>query len=368
AMVLLRRPPEVAVAGPLVGLAPPVVVPNVGAFASEVGKLLLAVCAGGAVLSLVSAESRKSALPLVLVASFAALAMSFHVPLGPSRYAPAVLAGLVCAFVLGAPMLGAIVLAVARARVPFAEANAALVVVLELVLPVRSVDETATRRDSRLAHAATIWNDIAWGAAPPASVLLVSDRGTMRRIASARAVGQMRADLVVVPAYDVLGREGQRALVTEPKLAPLYRDLALGASPEELSLSQLGGERPVLATFDPKWDRALSRHLVPLGLTSRFASEPRGASERKKALEAFVPAKERLLAATVAKQDPELAAATTTLLRARAIGMAATGERDILARALDDLRAFSPDDPVGLTLVRRVVTTKGPIDVRDLSP
>ena len=48
--------------------------------------------------------------------------------------------------------------------------------------------------------------------------------------------------------------------------------------------------------------------------------------------------------------------------------MAACGERDVLSRALDDLRPFAPDDAVANTLVRRIVTSKGPIDVHDLSP
>jgi len=73
---------------------------------------------------------------------------------------------------------------------------------------------------------------------------------------------------------------------------------------------------------------------------------------------------------TLASQasDGDYASATATLLRARAIGMAATGERELLSRALDDLRAFAPNDALGATLVRRMVTTKGgPIDVRDLT-
>ena len=95
--------------------------------------------------------------------------------------------------------------------------------------------------------------------------------------------------------------------------------------------------------------------------------EPRGASERRKALDSFLASKDRLVRIAVAKRDLDLASATASLLRARAIGMAATGERDILSRALDDLRAFAPEDPVSATLVRRLVTTKGPIDVHDLA-
>jgi hypothetical protein len=366
-MALTRRPPETSVQGPLFSFVERTGVTTPMAFASsEVGLLLLAVCVGGTALSLWVARARRIALPLVLVVAAGALAVELHAPSGPERFGATVLAGLLAAFSLGATMLGALVLAIARARVPFAEASAALVVVLELVLPVRSIDETTTRRDARAAHASAIWNDVAWGSLPPAAVVLVAERGTMRRIASARVSGQMRGDLVMVPAWDVQGRQGQRALLREPKLAPLYRDMALGVAPEELSLTQLGAQRPVLATFDPQWDRTLARHLMPIGLTSRFEPEPRGASERKKALDGFLPAKDRLVRITMAKKDAELAVATATLLRARAVGMAATGERDILSRALDDLRAFAPDDPIGAALVRRIVTTRGPIDVRDL--
>jgi hypothetical protein len=341
---------------------------------AEIGPMLLVAFAGGVCMCALvvsrprtgsEARVRRLAFALVLVAACGVL--SIMLSAAPHQYAPSLLAGALGAHILAGPILGVIVLSIARAPVPFAEASAALVVLLELVLPIKAIDETSARRDLHAPNAAAVWNDIAWGSAPPASVILVADQGTMRRIASARAVGEMRADLVIVPAYDVQGREGQRGLILEPKLAPLYRDVALGVPPEELSLSQLGAERAVLATFDPKWDRALSRHLVPLGLTSRFEPEPRGASDRRQALEVFTSAKDRLVAIAVARRDPDLAIATAVLLRARAVGMAATGERDVLARALDDLRAFDPDDPVGMTLVRRIVTTKGPIDVHDLS-
>lgn len=369
-VVLVHRAPELSLSGSsMFALFPPSATKPIAlmAFASsEIGTTLLAVCALGVAISF-AADVRRLAAPLAGVVVIGALSIAlFHAPAGPTRFTAPVLAAVLAAFMLGATTLGALVIAISRTKVPFAEASAALIVVLELVLPIKAIDETMTRREARLPHATAIWNDVAWGPAPPASIVLVADRGTMRRIESARATGEMRGDLVIVPTFDVQGLEGQHALIAEPKLAPLYRDMALGVPPEELSLAQLGAERPVLATFDPKWDRALSRHMVPVGLTSRFEPEPRGASDRKKALDAFTPLKDHLVRATVAKKDPELAASTAILLRARAIGMAATGERDILSRALDDLRAFAPEDPVGSTLVRRIVTTKGPIDVKDL--
>lgn len=361
-IALGRRAPEISLLIPAVERTAHV--GPLGFALNEIGIVLGVAGVAGALL----ASSRPSARPLAgaVLAGLAALAL--HAPSGPNRYAAALLAGLVAFYMLMANALALLVLVIARARVPFAEASAAMVVLIELVLPVRSADEAFTRRDARAPHAAAIWNDLAWGSAAPAAILLIHDRATMGRIASARATGDFREDLVVVPAYEVQSRAGEHALLAEPKLAPLYRDMALDVPPEELSLSQLGAQRPVLANFDPKWDRALSRHLVPLGLTAKFEPEPRGASDRVRALDAFHVQKDRLVRIAIAKKDAELAAATATLLRARAIGMAATGERDVLSRALDDLRAFAPEDPVGTALVRRIVTTKGAIDVRDLKP
>ncbi|MDB4934380.1 MAG: hypothetical protein JWP87_1352 [Labilithrix sp.] len=371
--VLARRSPEIAIAAARpfassIGERGSVHV-ALSAFASaEVGTLILVAAAAGAVLTALVPAARTSLASLLGVVLAGAIGLSLQVASGPAQFAAVVLAATCALHVLAAIAFAAAVVAIGSARVPFAEASAALVVVLELVLPVRAADETLSRRDTRASHAAAIWTEAAWGAAPPAAVVLVSDPMTMRRIAASRATGEMRADLVVVPTFAFPSRTTDRALKAEPKLAPLYRDVALGSTPEELSLATLATQRPLLAGFDPRWDRGLARHFVPVGLTTRFEPEPRGSSDRRRGLDAFTPAKERLVRVAVAKRDAELAAATATLLRGRAIGMAACGERDVLSRALDDLRPFAPEDAVASTLVRRIVTTKGPIDVRDLAP
>ena len=373
AAALARRTPEIAISAvkPLassIGERPGAPL-AVGAFAAaEIGTVMLAAAAAGVVLTALVPSARKWLLSLLGVMAVGALALSLRAAGGPSHAASAVLAATCVVHLFGAVGLGLAVVAISRTRVPFAEASAALVVVLELVLPVRAADETSVRREAGAAHASTVWNEVAWGAAPPASVLLVSEPTTMRRIAASRATGQMRGDLVVVPTFSMPSRATDRALKAEPKLAPLYRDIALGSPPEELSLATLATQRPMLASFDPRWDRGLARHFIPVGLTTRFEPEPRGASDRRKGLDAFTAGKDRLVRVAVAKRDPDLAAATASLLRARAIAMAACGERDVLSRALDDLRPFAPDDPVANTLVRRIVTSRGPIDVHDLVP
>lgn len=334
----------------------------------EIGTLMLVAAGAGAVLAGLVPAARRSLASVLGVVAVGAIAPYLGVPHGPSHVAPVVLAASAAVHVLAAIALAAAVVAIGTAPVPFAPASAALAVVLELVLPVRAADETLGRRETRASHATTVWNEAAWGAAPPAAVVLVSDPVTMKRIAASRATGEMRADLLAVPTFALPSRATDRALKAEPKLAPLYRDFALGSTPEELSLGTLATQRPLLAGFDPRWDRGLARHFVPVGLTTRFEPEPRGSSDRKKGLEAFTPVKERLVRVAVARRDPDLAAATATLLRGRAIGMAACGERDVLSHALDDLRPFAPEDAVASTLVRRIVTSKGAIDVHDLSP
>jgi hypothetical protein len=144
--------------------------------------------------------------------------------------------------------------------------------------------------------------------------------------------------------------------------------MALVSAPDEHSLSSLAATRPVVMPFEPRWDRTLARHLVPVGLFARFASEPRGTSDRKKALEAFAPSREALARAITSPRDPELLATTATLLRARALGLAASGDRELTARALDDLRPFSPADPIAAELVKRLLAARGIIDVKDLAP
>src|SRR5262249_48642933 len=120
--------------------------------------------------------------------------------------------------------------------------------------------------------------------------------------------------------------------------------------------------------FDPRWDRALARHLVPVGLVSRFEPEPRGTSDRRHALDVARLDLAWLERTATNPCDPELCAAAASLLRARAVGYAAAGDREMVARGLDDLRPFAPADRVASELVRRVVTGKGAIELKDLAP
>ncbi|MGH7294210.1 MAG: hypothetical protein ACRELB_04725, partial [Polyangiaceae bacterium] len=241
----------------------------------------------------------------------------------------------------------------------------AMVLLLELVLPVDSADEALVRTLPRAAGASALWDDLAWGTLPPRAVVLLSEPRIGRRAAAAFAEGSLRGDVAVLPAY-VRGAALDRELVKDPALIPLWRDLELQGSPSEAALSSLASARPLVSAYEPRWGRALGKHLVPLALLDRFEPEPRGASDRRKALEAFAPRRERL--ARVAGKDPELAQAAAYLLRARALDVAASGDRDLVGRAVEDLHAFAPEDPVGTAIVARLVLGHGSAKVDDLRP
>jgi hypothetical protein len=240
-----------------------------------------------------------------------------------------------------------------------------MVLVLELAIPVDSADEALLRTLPRANGATALWDDLAWGELPPRTVVLVTDVRLGRRAAAAQATGTLRGDLAVVPAQ-TRGAVASRVLSQDAALVPLWRDLELAGTPSEASLSSLSSVRPLAMAFEPRWGRALGRHLVPVALLDRFEPEPRGASDRKRALDVFAPKRERL--ARAAGKDPELAESTAYLLRARALDVASSGDRDLVGRTVEDLHAFAPDDPVGTAIVARVVLGKAGSRVEDLRP
>jgi hypothetical protein len=125
--------------------------------------------------------------------------------------------------------------------------------------------------------------------------------------------------------------------------------------------------------YEPRWAHATGRHLVPAALLDRFAPEPRGTSDRRRALDAFAPQRDRLASrvgpgSERVARDPELASATAYLLRARALAVASSGDRDLIGRAIEDLHAFAVDDPVAAQIVARMTLGRGAPKLDDLRP
>jgi hypothetical protein len=344
----------------------------------DVGVASCLLIIAGAALGARVVAARPAVAAMGALASGGLIAMAVGAPAGPTRYGAPVLAGVGAGYVLAAIAMQALVQAVSRARLPFARASAAMILVLEGALPARAADDTSARADDRAKGTTSAWDRAAWGSFPAGAVVLVRDRRVQTRLYADRAAGELRADLALVPLFDLGGRGALRELGRDPKLAPIWRDATLLGAQEEWSLSSLAQERPLVAPYDPTWDRARARHLVPVGLFARFEPEPRGGSDRRRALDDFSPSvsppggallpseRDRLIKAI--EGDPELLGLTARLLRARLVAIAAASERDVVAHALDDLRPFSPRDTVAAELVRRMATSHGAIEVKDLAP
>jgi len=344
----------------------------------ELGALLLVAAVVGTVLALLVPRARATAAALVVMTAAGLACGWLGAPLGPTRFGAAVLAAVACACVLAGVAMQALVRAIAGARVPLARASAAMVLVLELAAPVEIADEGHGRASVRphgappwLDSPAATWDDAAWGVLPPRAVVVVSDRTVWRRAAAAEATGALRGDVTVVPTF-AHGKAAARVLARDAELVPLWRDLELAGAPGEASLSSLAAARPVAMAFAPAWTHVLAKHLVPAGLFDRFEPEPRGTSDRRKGLDWFLPKRERLARAVARAHDkrfadPEIADAAAVLLRQRLLDLAASGDRDLVGRAVDDLHAFAPDDPTAAEVVQKMVLGR-PRDSRSPQP
>ena len=291
---------------------------------SELGAAVAIFALAGTALAIVVARARPICAALVAVA-LTGLAWGRVLACGPSSYGPPVLAALAATCLLAGPGMQALVRLVASARVPMARASAAMVLLLEVVLPVDVADETLGRAPS--AGAVAAWDDVAWGELPAEAVVLVSDDGAWQRAVTARARGALRADVTLISVDPAgAGPLTRRALASDPSLLPLWRDLEIAGAPSEASLGAVAAVRPLLMAYEPRWGRILAGHLVPDALFDRFELEPRGASDRRIALTAFAPLRDRL--ARLLRDDRALDAATARLLRARALLFATLDSRD----------------------------------------
>ncbi|MGD0673986.1 MAG: hypothetical protein ABSC94_01120 [Polyangiaceae bacterium] len=307
----------------------------------EVGLVLVVLGLAGTVLAWTVPRARSLATGLFAMA-LSGLAMSWiGAPVGPTRYGAPILSALAAWGALAGVALQAAVRAVLTARLPYAQASGVMVLTLECALPVGTGDEMLLRLERRSAEAESAmraWNDLAFGTLPPRSVLVLSDPDPFSRALAARAQGVLRGDVILVPAFP--GRSPlAKDMAVDPALIPLWRDLAMRGMPDEASLSSLAATRPVITLYEPRWGTAIARHLLPLALFDRFEPEPRGATDRRKALDDF--ARERDDLATRTRHDPELSTTTRRLLEARALAMPALGDRALAERAQADARAFA---------------------------
>jgi len=332
---------------------------NLAAFAhSELGWLGLATAGVGLTLAALVPRARPLAVALAVLTLINGAAILLGAPAGPDRYAASPLAVIAAMNLLAAVGMQAAVRAVARANVPLAQASAAMVVVLELTFPAVALDEASLRATDRKNKLGSHWDEIALANLPERSIMLVSDPRVLRHLIADQAMHTMRGDLVIVTLHDIGGSSTLRALAAEPKLAPVIRDVALTGAATEFSLASLAGARPLFVQYDSKWDKSLTRHLVPGGVFDKFEPEPHGVTDRKKALEAFLPLRVKLAREVASPRDVEMTAISASLMHSRLDALMAIDERETQPRAVEDLRAFAPDDPIANRLAFKLIASR----------
>jgi hypothetical protein len=341
---------------------------------SELGTALPALAIAGAVIAFLRPRVRPAASALVALVALGAAAAWARTPHGPARFAGVSLAATEALCLLAGFALQEIVLWVARTRLPFARASAAMIVLIELALPVAEADESLARDTSPArVQAASSWNDLVFGVLPPRTVIVATDPRLLERARAARAVAELRGDIAVVAATGTGVSLEPRTLAGDVALVPLRRDLELSGVPSEAALSSLAAVRPTVFVYEPQWGRAIARHLVPSVLLDGFAPEPRGVSDRRRALDDLAPQRLRLVRTVTRSGDPperdlDLVRATAYALRARCLELASGADRDLVGRAIEDLHAIAPDDAIAAQIVARMAGIRGAPRVDDLRP
>ena len=306
----------------------------------QLGWLGLGLAGAGIVAALLASGARPLAVGLVgVVAASAGAIASGGSAVGPTQYGAVTLAGVAGLALLSAAAMHELVRMVHRARVPLAPASAAMIVLLEVAFPVALFDETSIRCEERTRAAKVAWHEALFGGLPARTVLLANDGRFLEHLSALRAANLLRGDLAVVSTAHLYARPAMRALSREPKLAAFFRDMALNGLPSEWGFTTLASERPLAVLFEPAWDKSIARHLIASGALDLFHPEPRSTLERKRALEAFSPVRERWEQLLASPENPDVRALVAIPLHARADALAANHERELAARTEDDVRA-----------------------------
>jgi hypothetical protein len=344
-----------------------------GAWLEDVGVVSAALALGGFAVGLARARTRRSMVPwLALLLCDLAYPASRVGVLTPDPFAPIRLLSLIGLALAGAVIVQGAATGLRRARIPFAEPAAVLLIAFHFTLAFVSAEASAYAADRRAQNGAEIWTDEALAAAPPDALLLVRSEAYAYRLWAAADARGERPDLTVVP-LPLLERGNVRAklLGETPELAPLIREMAVSGRPSEFAMSSLADARTLLVEFDPTWDPRLREHLLLRAFWMQFTAHPLARSDRKASLQRGNQGFSRVLEATSQPgfRDAATRAVLSATLRERAIVLASLGDREVAAGVAEALAKLDPTDPLPRELkVRLNARARGAVDVAGLLP
>ncbi|HTQ03334.1 MAG TPA: hypothetical protein VMI54_05735 [Polyangiaceae bacterium] len=322
------------------------------AWLTDIGVLPFGLATFGAVFALRRRKTRGLVLPLVAFVLVDLALPARHVALLlPDPFGPTRLLALGALGVLAGLGVQAAALALNRARLPFAQPTAVLLVVFDFTLVFVGSEASAAATERRLSIASEVWTDEGLRSVPPNGILLARSEALAWRLWSAQLLRGERPDALVVPATLLeRGALRRRLLGAEPALAPLLRDMALGGKPTEYALATLADARPLFVELDPSWDERLNEHVVPESFWLRFQPNPVGRSDRTVSLERAGRRFERVLRACTPSDASDGGRATREVvvagLRERALFLLARRDHDTALDAAAALERLSPRDEV----------------------
>jgi hypothetical protein len=246
----------------------------------------------------------------------------------------------------------------------------ALAAVLLMTLPLSSFEEVRFAAvDPTIVPLSADWQARSLAPLPRGAAVLMQDEKMLGKVRAIEALGELRQDLEIVSLPELTAPASARAtLRAHPKLAPLLRDLVMAREPSEAALSEIVATTPIVLDYSPSWSPVLARHLLPRGIFTEFAGEPRGLSERKVALIATSDLAKRMAKRNRYDGYDGLRSLTRERLRRVALAMSSTGEKESAALAMENLRLIDPNDATVTELAKRIVVARpGPIDVGDLA-
>lgn len=344
------------------------------AWLADVGLIPFGLAVGGLAIALLRHPTRAAAAVLLalLLVDLAFPASRIGVltpdPFGTTRLLA------VSALAVGAALgVQAAALALYRARVPFATPAAVLLVVFDFTLVFVGAEASAVATERRTSVVQEIWTDEALASLPPNGMLLARSEAIAFRLWAAQLVRGERPDVVIVPRT-LLERGGlrRRLLESEPALAPLLRDIALGGRPGEYALTTLADARPLFVELDETFDARLNDHIVPQSFFLRFRAHPVGRSDRSAALARGENRLGRVSAAVQLGDGTASAAATRNVLLStlhqRALFLAARGDHESASETVTAIQRLSPKDEVGAALAAELARHRtGKLDLAALA-
>jgi hypothetical protein len=237
--------------------------------------------------------------------------------------------------------------------------------VLLAVMVAAQSDDAGYTLDPRDSLGVEVWMEEALVELPPGATLVVRDETLFRWVWLTQVTRGERPDVLVVPL--LLGNQPEFAgqlLVQEPAVLPVLRDMAMGGTLSEYSLSQLADARPVFVQLGRGMGGRLREHLLPRPMWCEVVAHNVARSDRSSAIVSSRGPVERIMSHVdpYSPADRQVVEMLKSALREQLVVVLALGDRE-LAKPLMQQYMVVDDGDAWLAYVARILSAqpRGPV-------